>query len=147
MLLLGVKNVGTQDLEVNGLINFGSVYRKYCKKNSCGIRTFDLSGTSISLNQEGMYRITITTTFTAPAVGDVTLQLLEDGVAVSGAVVTDTISTATSDIRTVTLDYIVLVDSSYILGRNTTVSKNISLQNTGVASTISNIVTNIVKVV
>ena len=147
MLLLGVKNIGSQTLEVDEFANFGSVYRRYCKKNVCGIRTFDLAGTSISLNHEGMYKVTITATFTAPAAGDVTLQLVEDGVATPGAFVTETITTATTEFRTVTLDYIVLVDSNCILGRNTTVPKSISLQNTGVAATITNIVTNVVKVV
>ena len=33
MLLLGAKNTATQAVDVDGLINLGQVYRRYCKKN------------------------------------------------------------------------------------------------------------------
>ena len=33
MLLLGTKNIGTQTVLPDGVVNIGSVYRKFCKKN------------------------------------------------------------------------------------------------------------------
>ena len=34
MLLLGVKNIAPQALAVDDFVNFGSVYRRYCKRNA-----------------------------------------------------------------------------------------------------------------
>ena len=36
-LLLGVRNTTTQSVPALGTIDLGSVYRRYCKKNQCGI--------------------------------------------------------------------------------------------------------------
>ena len=42
MLLIGTKNIGTQTVLADGIINIGSVYRKYCKKNAIyGIISLD----------------------------------------------------------------------------------------------------------
>ena len=146
MLLLGVKNFTSQDVLAGGLINLGQVDRRYCRKNTCGIRTFDFAGTSITLNHSGIYKITATATFTAPVAGDVTISLFENGVAIPGASATETITTATTESRSIALDYFVLVDSSCVLGVNTTIGKTITLVNTGVASTITNVVVDVVKV-
>ena len=147
MLLLGVKNFATQDVVAGGLINLGSVYRRYCKKNNCGIRTFDFAGTSISLNQSGIYKVTATATFTAPVAGDVIISLFENGIAIPGASATETITTATTESRSIALDYFILVDNDSILNSISTIAKSISLVNTGVASTITNVVVDVVKVV
>ena len=32
MLLIGTKNIGTQTVLPDGVVNIGSVYRKFCKK-------------------------------------------------------------------------------------------------------------------
>ena len=146
MLLLGVKNFTSQDVLADGTINLGSVYRKYCKKNDCGVKTFDFIGNSITLNHSGIYKITATATFTAPVAGDVTISLFENGVAIPGAEATETITPATTESRSVALDYFVLVDSGCVLGVNTTIGKTITLVNTGVASTITNVVVDVVKV-
>ena len=147
MLLLGTRNAATQDLVVGGVLNLGEVYRKYCKKNSCGTKAFEFNGTSISLQHSGIYHITATITFTAPAAGDVVFQLTENGTIVPSAVATETITTATTEIKTTVIDFFVLVDSGCVLGRPTTLIKNLSILNTGVASTVSNIVLNVEKVV
>ena len=147
MLLLGTKNIATQDVVANETINLGSVYRRYCKKNSCGLKTFEFNSTSVALQHNGIYHITATLTFTAPVAGDVVFQLFENGVAIPGATATETITTATTEIKTTTLDYYVLVDSAVVLGNASTLIKNISVVNTGVDSTISNVVFNVEKVV
>lgn len=147
MLLLGVKNFATQDVVAGGIVNLGQVYRRYCKKNTCGIRTFDFAGTSITLNHSGIYKVTATATFTAPVAGDVTISLFENGVAISGASATETITTATTESRSIALDYFILVDNDSVLNSISTIAKSISLVNTGVASTITNVVVDVVKVV
>lgn len=147
MLLLGTRNAATQDLVVGSVLNLGEVYRKYCKKNSCGTKAFDFNGTSILLQHSGIYHITATITFTAPVAGVVTFQLTENGVAIPSALATETITTATTEIKTTTIDFFVLVDSGCVLGSPTTLIKNVAIANTGVASTVTNVVFNVEKVV
>lgn len=147
MLLLGTRNAASQTLAVGSNVNLGEVYRKYCKKNSCGVKAFDFNGTSVSLQQNGIYHITSTITFTAPVAGLVVFQLTENGVAIPSALATETITTTTTETKTTVIDFYILVDSTCVLGVPSTLIKNIALQNTGVASTVSNVVFNVEKVV
>lgn len=147
MLLLGTKNVGTQTVLADGTINLGSVYRKYCKKNACGVTTFSRTANDITLQQSGIYHITAVLVGTGETAGDVTVQLLENGEVVDGAVSTQTITTATTEFRTFVIDYYVLVDCDNILGRNSTVAKTISLTNASDAidATFTSVVVNVTK--
>lgn len=147
MLLLGVSNTGTQTVLADAILNIGSVYRKYCKKNSCGFPTFSRTVNDISLNHSGIYHLTATFVVSAPTAGDVTVQLLVDGEVVDGAFATETITTATTEFRTMVIDRYVLVDKDCILGRESTIAKTISFQNTGVDATFTSVVVNIDKVV
>lgn len=114
-------------------------------QNACGVKTFDFDGNSINLQQSGIYTVTALVTFTAPAAGNVVLQLTDNGVVIPGAIATETITTATTEVKTTTIQYQLLVDSTCVLGQYSTQVKNISLLNSGVASTISNVVVNVVK--
>ena len=147
MLLLGTKNVGTQTVLADGTINLGSVYRKYCKKNACGVATFNRTANDITLQQSGIYHVTAVLVGTGETAGDVTVQLLENGEVVDGAVSTQTITTATTEFRTFVIDYYVLVDCDNILGRNSTVAKTISLTNASDAidATFTSVVVNVTK--
>lgn len=147
MLLLGTKNVGTQTVLADGTINLGSVYRKYCKKNACGVTTFSRTANDITLQQSGIYHITAVLVGTGETAGDVTVQLLENGEVVDGAVSTQTITTATTEFRTFVIDYYILVDCDNILGRNSTVAKTISLTNASDAidATFTSVVVNVTK--
>lgn len=147
MLLLGTRNAASQDLVVGSVLNLGEVYRKYCKKNNCGVKAFEFNSTSVALQHSGIYHITATMTFTAPVAGDVVFQLTENGVAIPSALASETITTATTEVRTTTIDFYVLVDSGCVLGNPTTLIKNIAITNTGVASTVTNVVLNVEKVV
>ena len=147
MLLLGTRNTSTQDLAVGDTLDLGLVYRKYCKKNNCGVKAFDFNGDAITLQHSGIYHITATITFTAPVAGDVTFQLVDNATPIIGAIATETITTATTEVRTTTIDYYVLVDSTCILNKPTVVAENISITNTGVASTVTNVIVNVEKVV
>ena len=147
MYLLGTRNSTTQALTTGASVNLGEVYRKFCRKNSCGVKTFDFNGTSVALQQSGMYHITATITFTAPVAGLVIFQLTENGIAIPSALASETITTATTEVKTTTIDFYVLVDSTCVLGNPSTLIKNIAILNTGVASTISNVVFNVEKVV
>lgn len=131
ILLLGTINATDQAVAVDGTVDFGSVYRRYDKKGKCGNRAFELNGNTITLQQAGIYHLT--------AILDVgtatTFQLFENGIANPNAITT-----------TGVLDVYVLVDSNCVLGKVVT-SKNITLVNTGVATTVTNVVVNIDKVV
>lgn len=147
MLLLGTRNSSTQTVLNGGVVNLGEVYRKYCKKNSCGIKAFDFNSTSIALQHSGIYHITASLTFTAPTAGNVVFGLTENGVVLPSATASETITTATTKVASTTIDYYVIVDSECILGVPTTSIKNIGILNSGVGVTINNVVVNIDKVV
>lgn len=138
MLLLGVKNVATQTVGAGALVNLGSVYRRYCKNNA-----FSFTGNSVSLNHVGIYKLTVTAVVSAPAAGDVTLQLFENGISVPGAFATETITTADTEFRTLVIDYYFKIDSTCALGCSSVDIKAITLVNTGDADiTVSNVVLN-----
>lgn len=147
MLLLGVKNTGTQTVLADGVINIGSVYRKYCKKNACGFPAFSRTANDVSLQHSGIYHLTAIFVVSAPAAGTITVQLLQNGEAADGAFASETITTATTELRTMVIDYYILVDSDCVLGRESTVAQTISFQNTGVDATFTSVVVNVEKVV
>jgi hypothetical protein len=146
-LLLGVRNTTTQSVPALGTIDLGSVYRRYCKKNQCGVRTFDTTATSVSLQQQGIYRVTATLVGTGTTAGVVTIQLLENGVAIPSAFSSETITTPATELRTFVIDAYVLVYDDCLLGRSTTLVDVLSLQNTGVDATFTSVVFNVEKVV
>ena len=146
-LLLGVKNTTPQSVIALGTIDLGSVYRRYCKKNSCGIRTFDSTSQSISLQQQGIYHVTATLVGAGEIAGDVTVQLLVNSEPVLGAFSTETITTPTTELRTFVIDSYILVDEACLLGTSSTIAKTISLQNTGVEATFTSVVVNVEKVI
>lgn len=146
-LLLGVRNTTTQDVPALGTINLGSVYRRYCKKNQCGITTFSNTATSVTLQQQGIYHVTATLVGSGDTAGVVTIQLLENGVAIPSAFSSETITTPTTELRTFVIDAYVLVDDACLLGRSTTLIDTLSLQNTGVDATFDSVVFNVEKVV
>lgn len=147
LLLLGTKNIATQAVATGGLINLGQTYRRYCKKNSCGVRAFDFTGNSISLNHQGIYHVTATFVGSGDEAGVVTIQLLENGMVVDGAISSQTITTADTELRTFVIDYYILADADCILGNYSTLAKNISFTNTGVDATFTSVIVNVDKVV
>ena len=143
--ILGLSNTAPQAVVAGGLVNLGTVYRRFSKKNDCGVNTFDFSGTSVSLNHKGIYKVEVNAVASAPAAGEVTLQLEQNGVLIPAAFSSETITTATTELRTLTFSYFILVDNDLILNYPTTTAQSITVRNTGDASTIENIVVNITK--
>lgn len=145
MLLIGTRNFATQEVVTNGIIQLGNVYRKYCRKMN-GVKTFEFDNSDVILQQSGMYHITVTAVASGAEAGTLALQLYENGFAISGVFANETITTPDTELRTLTLDYFVLVDSTCVLGCNSTVAKAISLVNTGVEATYTSVIMNIEKV-
>lgn len=74
--------------------NLGTIVRR----KSCDM---SLSGNAVNLTEAGFYDVDVAATFTGAAAGNVTLTLYKDGVAVPGATATETITTATTEYRSV----------------------------------------------
>lgn len=147
MLFLGTKNTSSQSVLTDGVISIGSVYRKYCRPTRAGLPTFATTNQGITLNGDGMYHITATFVGSGTEAGTVTVQLLENGDAVTGAISSETITTANTELRTFVIDYYILVDSACVLNNRTTRAKTISFENTGVGATFTSVIVNAEKVV
>ena len=147
MLLLGTKNVGSQTVLTGGTVNIGNVYRQFCRRTRAGLPTFSTTSTGVTLNGQGIYKVTATVTGSGTAAGVLTVQLNENGTAIPGALASTTITTANTEVRTLTLDYFVKVDEACNLGVWSVAAKTLTLTNTGVGATFTNVVFNIEKVV
>ena len=111
-----------------------------------GITTFATNSNSVRLNQPGMYHITAQLVGSGTAAGVVTVQLNENGFAIPSALSSQTITTATTEQRTLVIDYFIIVNSSCVLGNLTTEAKTLTLTNTGVGATFTSVVFNVEKV-
>lgn len=149
MLLIGTRNIGTQTVLADGVVNIGSTYRKFCKRNRCGSPTFTLTTNGITLNSEGIYHITAVFVGSGSAAGDLSVALALNGVIVDGAVTTQTITTADTEIRTWVIDFYAKVDTDCVLGVRSTDAQTVSFVNTSDAidATFTSVVVNIDKVV
>ena len=74
-------NTSIQDVAVNGIINLGTVVRRFGPN-------INLSGDAIQISGPGYYDVSASITATPTAAGNVTVTLFKDGVAVSGATAT-----------------------------------------------------------
>jgi hypothetical protein len=90
------------------------------------------SNDSVVLGAPGYYHASVSLTFTAPAAGIATVQLMQDGIPVSGATASTTITTATTEVRSLSFDAIVRVPCC---GSPVT----LSAVNAGIAITTSNV--------
>lgn len=98
------------------------------------------SGNSVLLNESGYYLVNVTATFTAPVAGVVALTLNQNGSAVTGATASTTITTATTEVRSLSFSAIVRV----VCGA---APSTLNIVDTGVEATFSNIAINVVKIV
>ena len=80
-------NSSTQEVSDNGIINPGTIVRKYGQN-------LNLSGNGIQVAGSGYYDITASFTIVPTETGEVTVTLLKDGVAVPGATATETAAAA-----------------------------------------------------
>ena len=101
--MISAYNSATQTLAV------GEAYTFDTNRIATGCTVGHVAGTSaFTLTKPGYYYVSFNTTFTSQTTGDVTVQLLKDGVAVPGATGTQTIATA-GDISSVAFATIVKV--------------------------------------
>ena len=91
--LIQTANQSPQNVALNGIIALGSVQRRF----GCACR---LSGNAIEVSESGYYLADITVTVTPTEIGNVTIALFEDGVAVQGATNTGSVA-AVGDTTTI----------------------------------------------
>lgn len=122
-------NTASQSVGVNTAVNLGTIIRRF----GCALNA---GSTSVSVSKCGYYAVTAVITFTAPATGVAAVSLQQNGAQVPGATVADTVTTATTEQNTMTLIGIV---------RSTTGADTLTLVNTGIAITPSNVAVTVVK--
>jgi hypothetical protein len=98
------------------------------------------SGNSVAINDCGSnyYLVSVNATFTAPVAGVVRLDLQQNGVNVTGATASTTITTATTEVHSLSFTAIVRTFSGNTLDSLTVI-------NSGVAATFSNIAMTVEK--
>lgn len=103
-------------------------------------RDVDLSGNSVAVIDCGsnFYLVTVTATFTAPVAGVISIALQQNGTAVTGATASTTITTASTEVRSLSFSAIVRTYNSVGIDA-------LSIVNTGLAATYSNIDMTVVK--
>lgn len=125
-------NTTSAAVVANGTLPLTNIVRRYgCAAN--------LSGNAVSLSESGYYLVNVNATFTAPVAGVVTIALQDDGVAVQGATASTTITTATTEVRSLNFTAIVRVFCN-------SAPDALTVVNTGVAATYSNIAISVVKI-
>lgn len=100
----------------------------------------NLSGNAVAINDCGSnyYLVLVNATFTAPVAGVVSLNLQQNGTNVVGATASTTITTATTEIRS--LSFTAIVRTFNNIGID-----SLSVVNTGDAATFSNIAMEVIK--
>ncbi len=99
------------------------------------------SGTGVAISDCGsnFYLVNVTVTFTAPVAGTVTVALQQNGTAVVGGTASTTITTATTEVRSLSFAAIVRTYNSQ------NIIDTLTLLNSGVAITVSNADMTVVK--
>lgn len=122
-------NTASQAVGVNSSVNLGTIQRRF----GCGING---GGSGVAISQKGYYLVTATVTFTAPAAGVVAMSLQDNGQQVAGATAAESVTTPTTEQHTIAINAIV---------RSLSGSDVLTIVNTGVACTPSNVAITVTK--
>lgn len=125
--LIDVTTTGSNAVVANGILPLSTITRRDGDY-------IDLSGNSIILSEYGSnyYLVTVTATFTAPAAGTVTLNLQQNSTDVVGATGSTTVTTPTTEVRSISFSKIIRTFNC----QGTTI---LTVVNAGVEATFSNI--------
>lgn len=94
-------NSGAQTVALGGVINLGSINRRFGRQ--CCEEIINLNGSSITLNEAGYYDVDVAVTALPTAAGPVTIAVFQDGVAVPGSTNTTTAAAAGNPVNVVSL--------------------------------------------
>lgn len=124
-VLYAVNNT-TQSVLTNANISPGILIHRNCQSQIA------LNGSNIDISGIGYFTADVSVTFTAPVAGNVTIALYADGSPIPGATATETITTASTEVRSIAFTTEILKNCC----KNIT---TLTLVNTGVAITTSNV--------
>ena len=124
----------TTAVTANATLPLITILRRPCNN------VLGLAGNNITLNDRGTqyYKVEIDATFTAPAAGVVILNLQQNGVNVAGATASTTITTADTEVRSLTITALVKTVGCCNID-------TLSVINSGVAISLSNYTVTITK--
>ena len=126
--LIDVATTATSAVIANGTLPLATIVRR----RGCDV---NLSITDMGSNY---YLVTVNATFTAPVAGTIALALQQNGVTVTGATASTTITTATTEVRSLSFQAIVRTFNNIGID-------SLAVVNTGLAATFSNISVSVVK--
>ena len=124
-------NVVSQAVTATGTYNLGNIVRNYYFVGNCNVAAYSNGTNAISINKCGYYKVTASLVVSGDAAGIATVYLANNGVIITQAFGSETITTADTELRTITFSTIVRV-----LPGSTV---NLSLVNTGVATTATKV--------
>ena len=129
---LYVANISTQTVAVDGVINPGTIIRRFGPN-------INLSGNAIQISGPGYYEVNISVTAAPTEAGEVTITLFKDGVAIQGATATET-GAAAGDLVNLSISTMIREFCSCCDGLS-----NLTLVLTGVNSNVTNVATTVEK--
>lgn len=131
--LINVATTSSTAVVTGGTLPLATIVRKRGNE-------INLSGNAVAITDTGSnyYLVTVTATFTAPVVGVVKLDLQQNGTNVTGATASTTITTASTEVRS--LSFSAVVRTFNCCGLD-----SLSVANTGVGATFSNIAIQVEK--
>lgn len=132
--LIDVATTTSTSVLAGGTIPLDTVVRR----RGCDISQ---AGSSIAISDCGSnyYLVNVTATFTAPVAGVATITLQQNGAAVPGATASTTITTATTEVRSLSFSAIVRTFNCQ------QIIDTLTLVNSGVAITLSNVAVSVIK--
>lgn len=132
--LIDVATTTSTSVLANGVIPFDTIVRRRGKE-------VQQAGNSVIISDCGsnFYLVNVTATFNAPVAGDVTLALQQNGSVVTGGTASTTITTATTETRSLSFSAIVRTYNSQ------SIVDVLTLVNSGVAITLSNVAMSVIK--
>ena len=131
--LIYAANTNSTAVVANGTLPISTVVRRRGSDANLG-------GNSIVITDTGSnyYLVSVTATFTVPVAGDVSLTLQQNGTNVTGATASTSVTTATTEVRSLSFTAIIRTFNSCSID-------NLTVINSGVAATYSNIAISVEK--
>lgn len=120
----------TATIAADGVLPLTTIVRRRCS-------SIQQSNDSIILNAPGYYKVSVTATLTAPAAGDVTIALKQNGLDVQGATASTTITTADTEVRSVSFNIIIRVTCAAVPTILTLVNEGVGITTSNIAITVS----------
>lgn len=132
--LIDVATTTSTSVLANGVIPFSTIVRRRG-------REIGQAGSAVAISDCGsnFYLVNVTATFTAPVAGEVTLTLQQNGSDVIGGTASTTITTATTEVRSLSFSAIVRTFNSQ------NIVDTITLVNSEAAITLSNVAMSVIK--